>query len=143
MTRDAARLKDTLDKLAQHVRAWHVYGAANSAKAMKDMAEPVFTHPVRPPRKYYEFLDRPEDFGPIPMIETSDQFNNGQLNTKLVDDAEWKLDLDLLMVVQKKYEKNQDVWIENRARTYNLVLHHFPPDVKVELKNQSTWNSGK
>ena len=49
--RDAARLKDTLDKLAQNVGTWHVYGAAKSAKAMRDMAEPVSTQPVRPPRK--------------------------------------------------------------------------------------------
>ena len=41
-TRDAARFKDNLGKLAQHVGTWHVYGAANDAKAMKDMAEPVF-----------------------------------------------------------------------------------------------------
>ena len=37
------------------------------------------------------------------MIDTSDRFTDGQLNTKLVDDAKWKLDLDLLMVIQKKY----------------------------------------
>ena len=54
-TRDAARFKDTLEKLAQHVGTWHVYGAENSAKAMKDMAEPIFMQPVSPPRKYYEF----------------------------------------------------------------------------------------
>ena len=39
------------------------------------------------------------------------------------------------MVIQKKYEKDQDAWIENRARTYNLVLQHCPPDVEAELKN--------
>ena len=55
MPRDAARFKDTLDKLEQHVGTWHVYGAENAAKAMKDMAEPVFMKPVRPPRKYYKF----------------------------------------------------------------------------------------
>ena len=40
------------------------------------------------------------------MAKTSDRLTDGQLNTKLVDDAEWKLDLDLIMVVQKKYEKD-------------------------------------
>ena len=34
---DAAILKDTLDKLAQQVVMWHVYGTANAVKAMKDM----------------------------------------------------------------------------------------------------------
>ena len=43
------------------------------------------------------------------------------------------------MVVQKKYENYQDTWIENRSRTYNLILQHCPPDVETELKNQSTW----
>ena len=42
-TRDAARFQDTLDKLAHNDGTWHVYGSTNSAKAMKYMAEPVFT----------------------------------------------------------------------------------------------------
>ena len=56
------------------------------------------------------------------MVETSDRFTDRHLNTKLVDDAEWKLELDLFMVVQNNYEKDQDAWIENRARAYNLFL---------------------
>ena len=142
-TRDTARFKDTLDKLAKHVGTWHVYEAANAAKAMKYMAEPVFMHPVRPQRNYYEFLTDQKISDRETMVKTSDQFNYGQLNTKFVDDAEWKLDLDLFLVVQKKYDKYQDAWIENRDRTYNLVLQHFPPDVEAELKNQSTWNAGQ
>ena len=47
------------------------------------------------------------------------------------------------MVVQKKYNKEQDAWIEKRAQTYNLVLQHCPPDVKVDLKNQLTWTLGQ
>ena len=39
------------------------------------------------------------------MVKTSDRFTDGQLNTNLVDNAKWKLDLDLFMVVQKNYEK--------------------------------------
>ena len=50
-TRDAARFKNTLDKLAHNVGMWHVYGSENAVKAMKDMAEPVFMQSVRPPRK--------------------------------------------------------------------------------------------
>ena len=73
------------------------------------------------------------------MVENSDWFTYGQLNTKLVDDSKWKLYLDILMVVQKKDERDHDAWIENRARTYNLVLKHCPSDIKAELKNQSTW----
>ena len=59
------------------------------------------------------------------MVETTDRFTDGQINTKLVDEAKWKLDLDLFMVVQKKYENNKDAWIENRAKTYNLVLQYW------------------
>ena len=33
------------------------------------------------------------------MVETSDCFTDGQMNTKLVDTAKWKLDLDLFMVL--------------------------------------------
>ena len=40
------------------------------------------------------------------MVKTSDRFTYVQMNTKLVDDAERKLDLDLFMVVQKRYEKD-------------------------------------
>ena len=49
------------------------------------------------------------------MVKTSDRFTDGHLNTNIVDDAEWKLYLDMLMVVQNKYEKDQDAWINNRA----------------------------
>ena len=33
------------------------------------------------------------------MVETSNWFTNGQMNTKVIDNAEWILDLDLFMVV--------------------------------------------
>ena len=141
--RDAEIFKDTLDKFAQHVGTWHMYGAANSVKAMKDMAEPVFTQPVHTPRKYYEFRTNQQISDQEPMVKTSDRFTNEHLNTKLVNDAKWKLDLDLFMVVQKKYEKDRDACIKNKAWTYNLVLQHCPPDIEVELKNQSTWTAGK
>ena len=42
------------------------------------------------------------------MVETSNRFTDRQFNIKLVDNAEWKLDLDLFMIIQKKYEKDQD-----------------------------------
>ena len=77
------------------------------------------------------------------MVKTIGRFADGQLNTKLVDDAEWRLDLDLFMVLQKNYEKDWDTWINNRARTYNLVLQHIPPDVESDIKNQSTWTAGQ
>ena len=77
------------------------------------------------------------------MVETSDRFTKGHLNTKLFDDTEWKLDLNLFVFVQKKYEKYQDAWIDNRAQTYNLVLQNCPPRVKAELKNQLTWTAGQ
>ena len=49
------------------------------------------------------------------MVKTSDRFTNVQLNTKLVNDAKWKPDLDMFMIVQKKYKKDQDAWTENRS----------------------------
>ena len=122
---------------------WHMYGAANAANEMKGMAEPVFMRPVRPPRNYYKFRTKQHISDREPMFETSDWFTDGQLNTKLVDDAEWKIDLELFMVVQKKNKKGQDAWIENISRTYNLVLQHCLPDVEAELKNQSTWTVGQ
>ena len=70
--RDAARFKDTLNKLAQHVRTWHLYGAANAEKATKDMAKPVFMRPVRPPRKYYKFQTQQQISDCEPIAETSD-----------------------------------------------------------------------
>ena len=143
MTRDTARFKETLDKLAQHIGMWHVYGSANTAKVMKEMSEPVFLQPVCPPRKYYKFRTEQQISDREPMADTNDRFTDVQLKIKLGDGAKWRLDLDLFMVVQKKYQKDQDVWIENRARTYNLVLQHSPPDVKAELKNQLTWTVGQ
>ena len=119
-TRYSARFNDTLVKLAQHVGTWNLYGAANSAKAMKYMSEPVFMRPIRPPRRYYNFRTEHNISDREPMVDTRDRFTDGHLNIKLVDDAEWKLDLDLLMVVQKKYEKDQDAWIENRHPDVHL-----------------------
>ena len=98
-TRDAVRLRDTLDKLAHNVGTWHVYGAANVAKAMKDMAEPVFMRPVRPPRRYYKVRTEHQILDREPMVETSNRFTDGQFNIKLVENAEWKLDLDLFMII--------------------------------------------
>ena len=86
-TRYAARFKDTLEKLAQHVGKWHMYGAENAAKVIKDMAEPVFTQPISPPRKYYKFWTDQQISDREPMVETSDRFTNGQLNTKLFNNA--------------------------------------------------------
>ena len=76
-TRDAARFRDTLNNLAQHVRTWHVYGAVNTTKAMKDTAEPVFTQPVLPQRKYYKFRTDQQISDQEPMVETSDCFTYG------------------------------------------------------------------
>ena len=75
---------------------------------MKDMAEPVFVWFICPSRKYYKFRTDQQISDCASIVETSDRFTNGQLNTKILDDAKWKLDLDLFMVVQKKYEKDQD-----------------------------------
>ena len=77
------------------------------------------------------------------MVETSDRFTDGQLNIKLVDNANLKLDLDLFMVVKKKYKKYQEAWIKKRAWTYILVLQYCPPNVKADLKNQSAWTVGQ
>ena len=101
-TKDTTRFKDTLDKLVQNVRTCHVYGAANAAKAMKYMAEPVFMHPVLTQSKYYAFHTDQNISDQEPMVKTSDRFTDVRLNTKFVDDTKWKLDLDLFMVVQKK-----------------------------------------
>ena len=107
------------------------------------MAEPVFMRPVRPPRKYYKFWTEQKISDSEPMVETSDRFTDGQLKIKLVDDAKWKLDIVLFMVVHNKYKKNKDAWIKKRAWTYNLVLQNFPSDVEAKLKNQSTWTVGQ
>ena len=73
-TIDAARFKDTLDKLAPHVGTWNVYGAANAAKEMKDMEEPVFMRPVRSSSKYYKFWTEQQISDHNPMVNTSNWF---------------------------------------------------------------------
>ena len=55
--------------------------------------------PELPPRKYYKFRMEQQISERETMVDTSDRFTNGHLNINLVDDAEWKLDLDLFMVV--------------------------------------------
>ena len=98
---------------------------------------------VSPPRKYYKFRTEQQISDCEPMFKTRNRFTNRQINIKLVDNAKWKLDLDMFMVVVQKFKKYQYAWIDNRARTYNLVLQNCPPDVEAEIKDQSTWNFGK
>ena len=76
-TSDAASFKDTLDDLAHHIRTWNVYEAVNTAKEMKDMADPVFTQPVRPQRKYYKSRTDHHISDQETMVETSYRFTIG------------------------------------------------------------------
>ena len=61
------------------------------------------------------------------MVETSDRFTDIQLNIKLVKDSEWKLDLDLFMVVKKKYEKDQDACVNLLASYLRPFDYYFHP----------------
>ena len=61
-----------------------MYGEVNAAKAMKDTAETVFMQPICSPRKYYKFWTEQQISDCETMVDTSNGFNDGQLNIKLV-----------------------------------------------------------
>ena len=56
---------------------------------------------------------------------------------KVVNDIEWKLELEEYMVLKKKHTRDAETWTENSDRIYNLVLLHCPPEVEAELQNHS------
>ena len=74
--------------------------------------------------------------------KTLDRFNaDGKANPFVLDDADYKLDLDLFVVASKTHLLETQAWKENNACVYNLVLQHCPNDLEAELRNHTKWDA--
>ena len=138
-TQDAARYADIASKLAQHVGTETWSQSTIAMKAMIELVALVYTAPVRPTKKYFT--------NPLttPQVVTNDRFStNGTTEyIKVVEDIEWKLDLEEYLVAKKKHTRDAEAWTENSARIYNLVLQHYLLELEAELRNHSSWSAGQ
>ena len=83
-TRDAAKVTNTLNKLARHVgtHAWSQSTVAG--KVMIELVEPVSEAPTQPVRKYY--LAVPDnEVTANPRTQTNDRFEVGSLIENIND----------------------------------------------------------
>ena len=91
---------------------------------MLELKSPSLISEVRPVKEYM-----------MRGAKTLDRFDaNGSTNPSVLDDAEYKLDLDLFVVASKTHLLETQAWKENNARVYNLMLQHCPKELEAELR---------
>ena len=122
-TIDAARYADTVSKLAQHLGTQTWSQSTVTTKATIEMVQPVFVMPVRPARMYYVASAAGAVAG-AHRVGTEDRFGveGTTENVKVVNDLDWRLDLEEYMVAKKKHTRDLEAWTKNRARIYNLLV---------------------
>ena len=72
---------------------------------------------------------------------TFDRFdpNDQYQNKPVVGDIDYKMCVDKYMAATKYWKRDSEVWTENSARIFNLVLQHYHPELEAELKNHLNW----
>ena len=50
------------------------------------------------------------------------------------------MEVDDYLADMKTYRTKREKWEENRPRTYNLVLQHYPPKLETRLTSQANWD---
>ena len=129
-TKDAAAFQDTVRKLARHVStaAGWKHGPV-LAKAMTDLKDPVFDLPIRPVRMYYDKAGN----------ETKVRAVLGVLNVPVMDDLDYAVETGEYSRKISRYESQIEVWADNDAKGFALVLQHCPEELEAELRNQEAW----
>ena len=131
-TKDAAEFKDTVQILARHVSTASGWKQGPTlAKAMTDLAAPVYVEPARPVRKYYLNTDTTQII--------NDRMSAGTLNEPVKDDFDWSIETDGYKRKITRHEAQADLWEDNNAKGYSLVLQHCPDELETELRNQEAW----
>ena len=132
-TKDAAEFKDTVQILARHVSTASGWKQGLTlAKVMTDLAAPVYAKPARPERRYYLNTDTTQS--------TKDWMLEGTLNVPIKDNFGWSIETDQYKRKIAKHEAQVDLWADNNAKGYSLVLQHCPDDLETELRNQEAWS---
>ena len=98
---------------------------------MLELKSPSLIAPVRPVKEYM-----------VKGAKTLDRFDaDGNTNPSVLDDADYKLDLNLFVVASKMHLLETQAWKENNARVYTIVLQNCPKDLEAELRNHTKWNA--
>ena len=127
-TKDAAEFKDTVQILARHVSTASGWKQGPTlAKAMTDIAAPVYVEPARPERKYYLHTDTTHS--------TNDRMLGGTLNEPIKEDFDWSIETDGYKRQIARQEAQVGLLADNNAKGYLLVLQHCPDELETELRN--------
>ena len=126
-TRDAAKFKETVSILSQYVgtQLWsYLTVVATAMLNLKSPSRIVLLHPVM------EFM--------VKGAKTLGRFDaDGKANPSVLDNADYKLDIDLFVVASKMRLLETQSCKEKNVRVYNLVLKHCPKDLEAELRNHT------
>jgi hypothetical protein len=129
-TKDAAAFQDTVQKLARHVSTAAGWKQGPTlGKAMTDLRDPAFDQPTRPVREYY---------APDGTV-TKSRATAGTKNVEVMDDLDYAIETGEYSRKISRYETQLEVWMDNDAKGYALVLQHCPEELQAELKNQEAW----
>ena len=105
-TRDAAKFKETVIILPQYVGTRFWLYLTIVATAMIELKSPLLIAPVRLVKEYM-----------VKGSKTLDRFDaNGKANPSILDNAEYKLDLDLFIVARKTHLLETQALKENNVR---------------------------
>ena len=131
LTREASKFKETVSTLSRYVgtRSWSY--STIVATATLELKIPLLIALVRPVKEYM-----------MKGAKTLDRFDaDGKTNPSVIDNANYKLYLDLFVVASKAHLLETQAWKENNVRVYNLVLQHCPKDLEAELRNHTKWDA--
>ena len=98
---------------------------------MLELKSPLLIAPVRPVKEYM-----------VKGAKTLNRFDaNGKANPSVLDDVDYKLDLNLFVVASKTHLLETQAWKDNNACMYNLMLQHCPKYLDAELRNHTKWDA--
>ena len=97
---------------------------------MTDLAVPVYVEPAQTERKYYLNTDTTQS--------TNDRMSGCTRNDP-IKDFDWSIETDRYKRKIARHEAQVDLWADNNAKGYSLVLQHCPDELETELRNQEAW----
>ena len=58
---------------------------------------------------------------------------SGLLNEPVQDDLDWSIETDMFKRKMARHDAKVDLWEDNNAKGYSLVLQHCPYELEAEL----------
>ena len=72
------------------------------------------------------------------MISTN-QATAGVLNITVINDIDYLVETDEYKQTMLHHESQVEVWEDNDAQGYALVLQHCPDELETELRKREAW----